>query len=114
VYFSEIENMKATVILTCMDPRADPKDFWKYGDAACIRNVGGCATEDALKSIRFLAGVMSDRRNTVGVVAVVHHTDCGLHGYSEDEIRASLAKQAKLDDGMVEKLEEKPFGSWKG
>lgn len=56
---------------------------------------------------------MSDRRNTVGVVAVIHHTDCGLHDYTEEDVRESLAERAGLGEEERKMLEREEFLSWK-
>ena len=96
-----------------MDPRANPQNFWALPDVPIIRNVGGLVTDDTLRSIRFLSGVMSDGKNTVGAVAVVHHTDCGLMCYSNQEVSAGLSKWAKLDEHVAKEMEGLDFGSWK-
>ena len=104
--------MKAMMILSCMDPRADPRDFWNTGAIPIVRNVGGIATEDALRSIRFLAGVMSNGRNTVGAVAVVHHTDCGLSCHSEEDVRGGLKRQVGLEGQRAKEVDGMGFGCW--
>ena len=112
IKFADLPSMKATVIVTCMDPRADPKDFWdpkESGNVAIIRNVGGTATEDVLRSIRFLAGVMSNGRNTVGAVAVVHHTDCGLSHFSDVEVKEGLKKQVGLEGLRATEVDSMKF-----
>lgn len=60
--------MKAALIVSCMDPRSDPTHFWNLGEDGppVVRNGGGRVTEDTLRSIRLLAGVMGYGKNTVG------------------------------------------------
>ena len=73
-------------ILTCMDARLDPAKYagLAEGDAHVIRNAGGRATDDAIRSL-----VISHK--LLGTVEwfVVHHTNCGMELFS-DEIMADL------------------------
>ena len=77
--FADFPNIKANMIISCMDPRANPSEFWNFNESTppmpgVLRNGGGRATEDMLRSIRALAAIMGFGTNTVGCVAVVHHT----------------------------------------
>ncbi|KAK1071781.1 hypothetical protein LTR12_008584 [Friedmanniomyces endolithicus] len=107
--FSEFPNSKATMILTCMDPRSNPYEFWNLPFGPAItRNAGGRATEDALRSMRVLSTIMANGENTLGAVAVVHHTDCGLHhgpNFSDEFIKGRLADRAPELAKEVEKME---------
>ena len=78
---------KSLAILTCMDPRIRPLEVLGLaaGDAAVIRNAGGRATADALRSL-----VLANAFLTVRDVLVMHHSDCALGGRHESEIRAGL------------------------
>jgi carbonic anhydrase len=73
-------------ILTCMDARLDPAKYagLSEGDAHVIRNAGGRASDDAIRSL-----VISHK--LLGTVEwfVVHHTDCGMELFS-DEIMGEL------------------------
>jgi carbonic anhydrase len=73
-------------ILTCMDARLDPAKYagLAEGDAHVIRNAGGRATDDAIRSL-----VISHK--LLGTIEwfVVHHTNCGMELFS-DEIMADL------------------------
>jgi len=79
-------------ILTCMDARLDPAKYagLAEGDAHVIRNAGGRATDDAIRSL-----VISHK--LLGTVEwfVVHHTNCGMELFS-DEVMGSL-----LDDNLA-------------
>ncbi|TKA66838.1 hypothetical protein B0A55_08818 [Friedmanniomyces simplex] len=113
IRFDQFPNAKAMIILTCMDPRSNPYEFWKveFGPAI-IRNAGGRATEDALRSMRVLSSIMANGENTLGAVAVVHHTDCGLHhglNFGNEFIRKKLAERVPELAGEVEKMD---FGSF--
>ena len=62
-------------ILTCMDARLDPAKFagLKEGDAHVIRNAGGRASDDAIRSLVISYKLLGTRE-----FFVVHHTDCGM------------------------------------
>jgi carbonic anhydrase len=84
-------------ILTCMDARLDPAKFagLEEGDAHVIRNAGGRASDDAIRSL-----VISHKLLGTEEWLVVHHTNCGMELFT-DEVMRSLLKQsldtAKLD-----------------
>jgi carbonic anhydrase len=73
-------------ILTCMDARLDPTKYagLAEGDAHVIRNAGGRATEDAIRSL-----IISHKLLGTNEWFVVHHTNCGMELFS-DEIMAEL------------------------
>jgi carbonic anhydrase len=64
-------------ILTCMDARLDPARYagLSEGDAHVIRNAGGRASDDAIRSL-----VISYKLLGTGEFFVIHHTDCGMQG----------------------------------
>lgn len=74
-------------ILTCMDARLDPlRDLGLgVGDAHVIRNAGGRATDDALRSLLLSWHTLGSRE-----VLVVHHSDCGARTDDEDALRERL------------------------
>ena len=75
-------------ILTCMDARIDVEDALglRVGDAHIIRNAGGLASDDAIRSL-----VVSQQLLGTREILVIAHTNCGLHGASEDDIRQRVA-----------------------
>jgi carbonic anhydrase len=75
-------------ILTCMDARLDPAKFagLAEGDAHVIRNAGGRASDDAIRSL-----VISYKLLRTREFFVIHHTDCGMEFFSNDVIRDLLA-----------------------
>ena len=83
------EATKHFAILTCMDPRIDLCKCLgiKEGDAYTIRNAGGRASEDAIRSL-----VVSIRAAAVTEIFVIHHTDCAMQKFTDDEMRADLKK----------------------
>src|SRR6478752_6211828 len=75
-------------ILTCMDARLDPAKYagLSEGDAHVIRNAGGRASDDAIRSL-----VISYKLLGTQEFFVVHHTDCGMEFFTDDVIRGLLA-----------------------
>jgi carbonic anhydrase len=76
-------------ILTCMDARLDPARFagLAEGDAHVIRNAGGRASEDAIRSLVISYKLLGTRE-----WFVVHHTNCGMETFSDDIMRGLLAQ----------------------
>ena len=74
-------------ILTCMDARLDPAKFagLAEGDAHVIRNAGGRASDDAIRSLVISYKLLGTRE-----FFVVHHTDCGMEFFTNDLIRDLL------------------------
>ena len=70
-------------ILTCMDARLDPAKFAGLveGDAHVIRNAGGRASDDAIRSL-LISYKLLDTKEWF----VVHHTGCGMETVTNDEI----------------------------
>jgi len=87
-------------ILTCMDARLDPAKFagLAEGDAHVIRNAGGRASDDAIRSL-----VISHKLLGTREWFVIHHTNCGMEYFTNDVMRDLLAKSldtASLDGGQ--------------
>ena len=84
---------RKVAVLACMDTRIDlfPMLGLRRGDAHIIRNAGGLATDDAIRSLS-----ASQRLLGTEEIVVVMHEGCGLHGASEDEFAQELA-----DDGVL-------------
>ena len=87
-------------ILTCMDARLDPAKFagLAEGDAHVIRNAGGRASEDAIRSL-----VISYKLLGTKEWFVIHHTDCGMLTFTNDIIRDLLSKSletARIENGQ--------------
>lgn len=74
-------------ILTCMDARLDPAKFsgLAEGDAHVIRNAGGRASDDAIRSL-----VISYKLLGTKEWFVIHHTNCGMETFTNDIIRDLL------------------------
>ena len=86
-------------ILTCMDARLDPAKFagLAEGDAHVIRNAGGRASDDAIRSLVISYKLLGTRE-----WFVVHHTDCGMETFTDEVMRGLLSQSletAALDAG---------------
>lgn len=84
-------------ILTCMDARLDPAKFagLAEGDAHVIRNAGGRASDDAIRSLVISYKLLGTRE-----WFVIHHTDCGMETFTDEVIRGLLSQgleQAVID-----------------
>lgn len=80
-------------ILTCMDARIDPAKFAGLapGDAHVIRNAGGRASDDAIRSLVFSYKLLGTRE-----WFVVHHTRCGLQSITDQEMGELLASSLEV------------------
>jgi len=86
-------------ILTCMDARLDPAKFagLSEGDAHVIRNAGGRASDDAIRSL-----VISHKLLGTQEWFVIHHTECGMSHFTNEVMRNLLAQSlatATLEEG---------------
>jgi carbonic anhydrase len=84
-------------ILTCMDARLDPSRYagLSEGDAHVIRNAGGRASDDAIRSL-----VISYKLLRTREWFVIHHTDCGMQLFTDDVISDLLERS--LDTATVD------------
>jgi carbonic anhydrase len=86
-------------ILTCMDARIDPAKLagLREGDAHVIRNAGGRASDDAIRSLVISHKLLGTRQ-----WFVIHHTNCGMELFTDDTIADLLAQSldtASFDGG---------------
>lgn len=79
-------------ILTCMDARLDPAKYagLAEGDAHVIRNAGGRASDDAIRSLVISYKLLGTRE-----WFVIHHTDCGMETFTDEIMRDLLASSLK-------------------
>jgi carbonic anhydrase len=79
-------------ILTCMDARLDPAKYagLSEGDAHVIRNAGGRASDDAIRSL-----VISYKLLGTKEWFVIHHTNCGMETFTNDIMSGLLASSLK-------------------
>ena len=88
-------------ILTCMDARLDPAKYagLAEGDAHVIRNAGGRASDDALRSL-----IISEQLLGTREVVVIHHTECGMLSFSNDDLRQRLSQRFDADPSAIDFL----------
>ena len=88
-------------VLTCMDARLHPARFLGLaeGDAHVIRNAGGRASDDALRSL-----VISEQLLGTNTVVVIHHTDCGMLTFSNDDIHAKIKHDLNANADSIDFL----------
>ena len=79
-------------ILTCMDARLDPAKYagLAEGDAHVIRNAGGRASDDAIRSLIISYKLLGTRE-----WFVIHHTNCGMELFTDETMRSLLASSLK-------------------
>ena len=78
---------RKVAVVACMDARLDPAKALglEEGDAHVIRNAGGVVSDDALRSL-----VISQRLLGTEEIILIHHTDCGMLTFSDDEVKAAI------------------------
>ena len=78
---------KKIAVLACMDARLDVHKILGLdeGDAHVIRNAGGAATEDAIRSL-----VISQRLLGTQEIVLIHHTDCGMLTFTDDAVKRQI------------------------
>jgi carbonic anhydrase len=81
-------------IVTCMDARLHPEKFLglEVGDAHVIRNAGGRVSEDALRSL-----VISEQLLGTTEIVVIHHTDCGMLTFTNEQLAAKVQQELGVD-----------------
>ncbi len=86
--------------MTCMDARLDPAKFLglEEGDAHVIRNAGGLASDDALRSL-----VISHHLLGTQEAVVIGHEDCGMLTFSNADLHGKLGPDSEVIDFL-------PFG----
>jgi len=84
---------KGIAVVACMDARVNPYGLLglSEGDAHVIRNAGGVITDDEIRSL-----AISQRLLGTKEIILIHHTDCGMLTFSDDEFR----RQIQRDTGI--------------
>ena len=92
---------RRVAIVTCMDARIHPEQALglEIGDAHMIRNAGGRVSDDALRSL-----IISSRLLGTNEFAVIHHTDCGMVTFTNDDLRAKLRDETGADASQIDFL----------
>jgi carbonic anhydrase len=81
---------KRVAVVACMDARLNPYGLLglSEGDAHVIRNAGGVITDDEIRSLS-----ISQRLVGTEEIILIHHTDCGMLTFSDDDFRNDLQKE---------------------
>jgi carbonic anhydrase len=81
---------KKLAVLTCMDARLTVENFLglNTGDAHIIRNAGGIATEDAIRSL-----IISHELLGTQEFLVINHTDCGMLTFKDEQLQRRLKEK---------------------
>lgn len=84
---------KRTAVVACMDARIETGRLLglEEGDAHVIRNAGGVVTDDVLRSL-----VISQRLLGTEEIILIHHTDCGMVTFKDDDVK----EQIEADTGL--------------
>ena len=84
---------KKVAVVTCMDARLSPYVMLglSEGDAHVIRNAGGVITDDEIRSL-----VISQRLLGTREVMLIHHTDCGMLTFSDDEVKGQIQEDVGI------------------
>jgi carbonic anhydrase len=95
---------RGVAVVTCMDARLHPEEFLglEVGDAHVIRNAGGRVSEDAIRSL-----VISERLLGTTDIVVIHHTDCGMLTFKNEDLTAKIKEDLGVDTTGRDFL---PFG----
>jgi carbonic anhydrase len=98
---------RKTAVVACMDARLNVYGALglKEGDAHVIRNAGGVVTDDAIRSI-----AISQRLLGTEEIILIHHTDCGMLTFHDDDFKASIEQ----DTGIRPPWAAEAFGDLDG
>jgi carbonic anhydrase len=84
---------KKIAVVACMDARLDPARVLglEEGDAHVIRNAGGVVTDDEIRSL-----AISQRLLGTEEIVLIHHTDCGMLTFTDDEFKRSIQEETGI------------------
>jgi len=84
---------KKVAVLACMDARLNVYALLglREGDAHVIRNAGGVVTDDAIRSL-----AISQRLLGTEEIVLIHHTDCGMLTFTDDEFKAQIERDTGI------------------
>jgi carbonic anhydrase len=84
---------RKVAIVACMDARLSPFALLglEVGDAHVIRNAGGVVTDDEIRSL-----AISQRLLGTEEIILLHHTDCGMQTFTDDEFRQSIQEETGI------------------
>ncbi len=84
---------RKVAVVACMDARLDPARMLglEEGDAHVIRNAGGVVTEDVIRSLTISQTLLGTEE-----IVLIHHTDCGMLTFTDDELRARIERETGI------------------
>jgi carbonic anhydrase len=84
---------RRVAIVACMDARLNPYSLLglREGDAHVIRNAGGVITDDEIRSL-----AISQRLLGTEEIMLIHHTDCGMLTFSDDDFRRQIQEETGI------------------
>ncbi|MGI8945440.1 MAG: beta-class carbonic anhydrase [Thermoleophilaceae bacterium] len=84
---------RKVAVLACMDARLNPYGLLglSEGDAHVIRNAGGVVTDDEIRSL-----AISQRLLATEEIILIHHTDCGMLTFGDDDFRHSIQEETGI------------------
>jgi len=84
---------KGVAVVACMDARLDVHKILglKEGDAHVIRNAGGVITDDEIRSLTISQRLLGTRE-----IILIHHTDCGMLTFKEEDLKAQIHEDVGL------------------
>src|SRR3984893_11133239 len=94
---------KHIAVVACMDARLNPYGLLglSEGDAHVIRNAGGVVSDDVVRSLAISQRLLGTRE-----VILIHHTDCGMLTFKDDDVKAQIEAETGLRPPFA--LEEFP------
>jgi carbonic anhydrase len=89
---------KQVAVVACMDARLNVYGMLglSEGEAHVIRNAGGVVTEDTIRSL-----AISQRLLGTQEIILIHHTDCGMLTFSDDEFKRSIQQETGIKPGWA-------------
>jgi carbonic anhydrase len=84
---------RGVAVVACMDARLDVHKILglKEGDAHVIRNAGGVITDDEIRSLTISQRLLGTRE-----IILIHHTDCGMLTFSEDDLKQQIHEEVGM------------------
>ncbi|MGH2903724.1 MAG: beta-class carbonic anhydrase [Solirubrobacteraceae bacterium] len=84
---------RKVAVLACMDCRVDPVALFGLapGDAHTLRNAGGVVSDDAIRSLAISQRMLGTRE-----ILLLHHTNCGMQTFSDDDFKRSLLEETGI------------------
>ncbi|OBB90845.1 carbonic anhydrase [Mycobacterium sp. 852002-40037_SCH5390672] len=89
---------KHVAVVACMDARLDVYRILGLheGDAHVIRNAGGVVTDDVIRSLAISQRLLGTRE-----IILIHHTDCGMLTFTDDDFKRSIQEETGIKPGWA-------------